>query len=453
MLRPIAALALALGAAMCGSAQQKTSYDIFSYSAPQGFELKGDSKRVFLEKVDGKAYCQLYLWPAMAGQSDVEKDFARDWEAFATKAYQIAAPQSKDRKSAAGWDVVLGGARGAYNGINFVMSVATYTQKDITFAVVAVLNDPKFLPATQEFMGSVLPDASKFQRPAAPGGTTTPPVTAGSPPVQAGPGWRIAKPRTNFDDGWMAEPLPDHVRVTKGSTEVRLHYVDKALDDAKSNMVDVPEYYWSKYVAPTLQVSGPRKWSGVQYPIVYFMEGTATDKRTGKRCYVALKVVFEGGARPMVVVAPDQHTYQQMYPHPNDVNRMLSYNKFAITSADVTGSWATSGGAAMNYVNVYSGEYAGMRAISTSDEFTFHANGAYQSTHNSANTSLSGTTRFAGLKYDGRFTASDWELVATNRVEGKTKRFLAQFIAVKGGFLLHLTDSDYTPLTYTMFRK
>ncbi|MBL7747249.1 MAG: hypothetical protein JNM19_07490, partial [Chitinophagaceae bacterium] len=91
-------------------------------------------------------------------------------------------------------------------------------------------------------------------------------------------------------------------------------------------------------------------------------------------------------------------------------------------------------------------------AISTTDEFTFNNNSAYQSVHNSANTN-SGGTQFAALKYNGKFSVNNWELMATNRVGGKTKKFWCQLEAVKGGFILILTDSDYEPLKYVLYKS
>ena len=93
-----------------------------------------------------------------------------------------------------------------------------------------------------------------------------------------------------------------------------------------------------------------------------------------------------------------------------------------------------------------------MAANSTTDEFTFNADGTYRSTHRYANTA-NGATRFNGLDYQGRFSLpTPWELHATNRVDGKTKKFWARLEAVRGGYLLVLTDSDYEPLQYILYR-
>lgn len=90
-------------------------------------------------------------------------------------------------------------------------------------------------------------------------------------------------------------------------------------------------------------------------------------------------------------------------------------------------------GGGVEYYNAYSGAYTGIAA---------------DSTHRYANTA-NGATRFNGLDYQGRFSLpTPWELHATNRVDGKTNKFWARLEAVRNGYVLVLTDSDYEPLPY-----
>lgn len=262
----------------------------------------------------------------------------------------------------------------------------------------------------------------------------------------------MTKAITNFDDGWQATPHGDFVQVARPGLTVRLYHPNDAMEEARPRQVDPPEWYWSRVVDPGFQTSAPQKWVGVQYPPIYFMEGVGTDRQSGRAVYVAMKVVYEGGARVILALANDRATLQQYFPHPNDLNRMLGYNKFAVTAGDILGTWSKGGGGGVEYYNVYTGTYAGMAAISSTDEFVFRPDGTYQSTHRSASTTT-GSTQFAGLDYRGQYTVTDWSVTATNRVSGKPKLFHAQLEAVKGGYLLWLTDSDYAPLRYGLFRR
>lgn len=425
-------------------AQSKKNFDIFSYNAPYGFTLKEDAGKIFFEKIEGSSYCQLYLWPAIATRGSADKNFEKDWNDFATRPYNVAAPETKEIKSFAGWELVIGAARGTYNNIQFVISIATYTKSEITYTIVTVLNDKKYSEATQSFIASVIPNEKKFVR--------NNKTTQQNNTIITNTGTiSISKPITNFDDGWVAKALTSYVQLTKAGTEIRLHYIDKALDDAKSNMIDAPEYYWSKYVEPYFNVPSPQKWSGVEYPIIYFMQGKATDRQTGSSCFVAIKIIYSGGARPIVVIAPNQNSYQQQFPHPNDLNKMLDRNKFAVTAKDINGTWKGSGGGAVDYYNVYSGNYASSHSLSTSDEFTFNSNGTYNSVYRSANINGS-NAQFGGQDFKGNYSVTDWQVTMTNRMYSKTTKFYAQLIAVKGGHLLYLEDPDRS-INYTLYKS
>lgn len=424
-------------------AQSLLQFDIFSCKAPPGYAIKDNKEKLFFEKIEGSTYCQLYLWKAVNGESDPEKDFAKDWNNFAVTPYQVNAPETKEVNNADGWTVINGAARGTYKNIQFVISVSTYSKGDVTYSVVSVLNDKKYLSDVDLFIATVDPDLKKFKS-----GNTVIKSTASQP----GQLMSMAKPSTKFDDGWTATALTNYVQLHKSNTEIRLHYVDAALDDAKSNMIDAPEYYWKQYVEPYFNVRQPEKWSGVQYPVIYFMQGNATSKQTGASCFVAIKIVYNGGARPIVVVCPDQASYQGQFAHPNELDRMLSYNKFAVTAKDIIGTWNGGGGGGLDYYNAYTGNYMSSHTLSTTDEFTFNSNGTYSSMYRSANIN-GGNAKFGGQDFKGKFSCTDWQLSATNRFRGVTTNFNAQLIAVKGGYLLYLQDKANSSMQYTLYRS
>ncbi|MFN8253356.1 MAG: hypothetical protein U0V75_15920 [Ferruginibacter sp.] len=438
---------LATGTAVNAPAQQTGRYNIFTYTVPKGFLLKDNKDKLFFEKKEGKEYCQLFLYPANAGTAGIEKDFEQHWNFFARNPAQgVNDPATKEKDSQEGWDFIMASAKGSYNKKPFVVTVTTVSGKNLSYYFAAVFSSEKYITSVQEFASGIEPHEELFDqnnKPASDGGSITATVTGKN---------SITKFNTNFDDGWHASALAAYVQVTKQSTEVRLHYIDAALDDARPNTVDAPEYYWSKYVAPFFTVSNPQKWAGVQYPVIYFMEGNAINRQTGKACYVAIKIVYSGGARPIVIIAPDQRSYQQEFPHPNDADRMLNYNKFAITTADITGTWNGSGGGGVEYYNAYSGTYAGMSAVSATDAFTFSSNGTYSSTYRSASMN-NGGTQFGGQDFKGNFSVTDWTITATNRLHGKTTVYNAQLVAVKNGYLLYMADSENAAMNYMLYKS
>lgn len=432
-----------------GRAQKAAQFDIFSYQVPAKFVLKEKTDKLYLESRSGKDYCQLFLYPAKTGTADIEKDFAANWDFFARNPAQgINDPDTLEKQTSEGWDLCYGTAKGVYAKKAFWLSLSTISHGNMTYYTAAVFTHEKFLPAIESFTGSIVPDTNRFVN------NTVNPVEQPqiTQPAISSNHSGISKSSTRFDDGWLATVGKDYVQVTRTGTEVRLHYIDGSLDDARPNTTDATEYYWSKYVTPYFNVARPEKWAGVQYPVIYFMEGEATNRQTGQPCYVAIKIVYSGGARPVVIIAPDKQSFQQQFPHPNEADRMLNYNKFAITAADITGTWKGSGGGGVEYYNAYSGTYAGMSAVSSTDEFHFLANGTYSSQYRGAAMN-NGGTQFSGQDFKGKFTVTDWTLTATNRLGGKTTVYNAQLIAVKSGYLLYLSDPDNTSMNYTLYRE
>jgi len=429
--------------------QELKSFDIFSYSSPSGFVMKDNKDKLFYQKSDGKNYCQILLFPSVYSLSDVDKDFAKNWDFFARNPEEsIVDPEVREKDSINGWQMVFGAARGTFDKNMFAITLSTFTKDSISYYIAAVFTDKAFIPVVQEFTASVVPDEKKFVRSL--NKETDKVFSTVSTPQTSGNGG-ITKSTTTFDDGWTAYALSDYVKLAKAETELRLHYIDKALDDARPNTIDAPEYYWSKYVEPYFTVSDPQKWSGVQYPVIYHMQGNAVEKATGKSCYVAIKIVYGGGARPIVVIAPNQTIYQQQFPHPNDIDPMLNANRFAISAQDIIGTWKGSGGGGVEYYNAYSGTYAGMSAVSSTDEFIFNTDGTYKSTYRTASMN-SGSAKFGGQDFKGTFSVTDWSITATNRYEGKTTPFNAQLIAVKGGYLLYMSDPGNSSMNYTLFK-
>jgi hypothetical protein len=261
----------------------------------------------------------------------------------------------------------------------------------------------------------------------------------------------FAKQTTKFDDGWVATALNDYVQLQRNGAEIRLFYVNKQWDDSRLNTVEPNDYFWNKTVAPYFNVSNVQKWSGVEYPVIYFQQADVVDKQTGTRYFLAMKIVFQGGANVITAIYPNRGAYERDFKHPNNLDPMLNANRFAVTAQDLVGTWASgANGGGFDFYGV-AGTYIGSSSLSQDNEFVFNSNGSYQHTYKSANLNT-GSSQFARIDYKGRFSASDWEVVATNHYNGTTAKFAAQIVAVRNGYLLVMTDKRNN-LNYTLFKK
>lgn len=263
----------------------------------------------------------------------------------------------------------------------------------------------------------------------------------------------ISVATTNFDDGWVAKPFDDYVKITKGAITVLLHYAIE-LDDNLRTSGNTEGILFDRLMQPRYVVSNLRKYdnSGPCYFCIHFYEADVVEKSTGRKYYAGFRVLIESGiARCIEILAPSALEFQKEFPNQEKVAGMLGYNKFAVTLTDLAGTWEKTSGAAANVYNAVTGAYAGMTAASSSSSFTFNTDSTYSSRHKGAY-GMVGSMTFFDQKYEGKLTVTHWDITMTNRWEGKTEEYWAHFEAVRGGMVLHLTQKTATGMHYALVK-
>jgi hypothetical protein len=263
----------------------------------------------------------------------------------------------------------------------------------------------------------------------------------------------ISLSTTNFDDGWVAQPSTDYVRVTKATTTVLLHYAIKITDEMREQN-DLQGYLFDMYMQPRYVVSNIRKYDngGPCYFCIYFYEADVVEKSTGKKFYAGFRVLIESGiARCIEILSPSKQDFQKEFPNQEKIAAMTGYNKFAVCQADLVGEWDESSGAYVNMYSTVTGAYAGMNSSSSANKFIFKPDGTYFSNHKGA-FGMVGAMQFYDQKYNGNYTVTNWDMTATKRFEGKTDVWWAQFEAVRGGRVLHLQDKVASGMQYHLVK-
>ncbi len=256
----------------------------------------------------------------------------------------------------------------------------------------------------------------------------------------------------NFDDGWTSTIAPDYVKVTKGTIQVLLYYSYELNDEIRASNLEMRDYFWNLLVVPNYNVkSAVPLIESLSYFKVHFTEGEAIDK-TGKPVYLAMTVLVNSGiATPVLAITPDKNSYAQQFPEPKNLGSMTGYNRFAVGTNDVAGSWTASSGSSVSLYNSYTGNYAGMNYASSSDQFTFNADGTYSSKHSGAS-SMYGTTTVFTQEYKGKLTITNWDMSMTNRWKDATENFHISFEVVRGGRILHLQSKTASGIQYHLVK-
>jgi hypothetical protein len=154
--------------------------------------------------------------------------------------------------------------------------------------------------------------------------------------------------------------------------------------------------------------------------------------------------IAPNAAQLTVASFPDEASVRQAFPRANDkyasdLAQMSRYNKFAVAASDLSGSWQSGGSQMTQWYDAITGAYSGTTFASSSATFHFNSDGGYRSIHNGATGAVGAMNTFQ-QEYKGTTTVSNWNMVLSNRREGKAMNFDAHFQAVRGGRLLYLNN-------------
>ncbi|HEY3405709.1 MAG TPA: hypothetical protein VGK59_20135 [Ohtaekwangia sp.] len=441
--------------------QTRESFDIATYQVPQGWKKETTDYAVSFTKVNNtsRSWCRMTIYKSIASQGDPITDFTNEWNALISKNYPDAITPQPETETEDGWTSKSGVSKFKFNNEESYALLSTITGYNIEISMVVLMNSQEFMGGVEIFLKSI-----DLKKPAVQSGTvvTAPPSTNNTTNTVPASGvvvtnavgkQGISISTTNFDDGWVAQPFADYCRVTKGNITVLLHYSFRITDELRDSYT-MEALIFDRYILPRYTISNLKQFQNEPYTYnkVYFYEADAVEKATGKRCHIGFRMIAASGIEYCIeIISPSANEFYKVFPKQENVEAMLNYNKFAVTAADLVGKWEESTSSGIDMYNVNTGAYAGMNTSSSASTFVFNANNTYNSNHKGA-FGMVGNMKFYDQKYNGKMTVTTWDLTLTNRFEGKTDVFWAQFEAVRGGKILHLRDKSASGITYSLVK-
>jgi hypothetical protein len=427
---------------------QSETFNRFSYTAPAGWKKNQDNKRVQYEQIDGSKFCQIYLWCMTDSKGSNKIDFDSDWQSLVANQLTVKGTPQIEKHTEDGWEITMGFAEATFQNTPFVAMLVTCTKGKESFSITSNFNDEAYLTQVNDFIAKidVINNAGTI--------TNNNPQPANNQVItnsySSVSNNGITLSTTNFDDGWLASLMPNYVRVVKTGVEVRLYYPDEKVDKNRHLSGRKFEYhYWDTWLKPDFQ-SGQVYERPFEIGRDAILEAPVKYLQTNQQGYAALMLYFENGVcTPIVGFAPTKELLNQVLPNHDSFEKMLKYNEFAVSAADVVGKWGSSGGASTNYYNVNTGQYVGTNTAATSDSFQFSSNGTYTSSH-SFYTSGGGAGK---QDYNGKFTVNVWTMNLTNRHSNDPGEFWCKFEAVKGGRILHLLNKKFEGQRYRLAKQ
>lgn len=411
--------------------QVTESFDLARYSLNAGWKKETRNDVVTYTRTNNKTggYCVIALYKNIASLGSAEKDFDSEWQTLVSNRFNIKSElRVTSGKRPDGWFSRAGAAAINDGNGDAIALLSVFTSRGRMISLLTLMNKEEYMTEADKFLTSL-----KLQQPAG-GSTVTTPTTA-KPEQQSVSGSGIHISTSNFDDGWISTIQQDWVLVQKGKTKVYLYYYFPLGADMRPPNGNIRDNLWNKVVRQRYNLLSENE--NRKTMINEWKEGEAVDKQTGEKVYLAMS--WNGGF--YLSATPDRNTSYQMFPNPEDLNNMIRYNKFAVSTKDMTGTWQSGGSTTVQWYNEVTGFYTGATLASSSAVFSFAANGSYSSVHNGATGAVVGGMNTFQQEYRGKYTVSNWKLTATNRYQGKTDEFDAHFQAVRGGRLLYLNNN------------
>lgn len=452
----IVLLLVGLGSILSHAVYSQTqTFDIATFTPPQDWKRESvdfaASYIITNNKTGG--WCRVAIYKSIGSSGDPLIDFKSEWNNLAAKDHEGIITPTPETTLEDGWTANSGVGKFIWQQKDAFILLNTISGYGKVLSITVTMNSDEFMKDVEKFLNSlelVKPEGQVVTS-NVPTGKQEPeqPILISGAPGNQG----ISLSTTNFDDGWVAQPFADYVRVTKGNITVLLHYPIEITDELR-NTGDVEGNLFDRLMQPRYVVSNIRKYDngGPCYFCVYFYEADVVEKSSGKKYYAGFRVFTESGvSRCVEILSPSAQDFQQEFPTQEKVEALRGYNKFAVSQKDLLGTWEESGGSYVNMYSTVTGAYAGMNSSSSADKFIFKNDGTYFSNHKGA-FGMVGSMTFFDQKYNGSYTVTNWDITATKRFEGKTDVFWAEFEAVRGGRVLHLTDKTASGIRYHLVK-
>ncbi|MBP9924660.1 MAG: hypothetical protein KBF45_01630 [Cyclobacteriaceae bacterium] len=434
---------------------QKNTFDIVTYTAPVGWtpEIKDFAASYTKTNNKAKSWCRITIYKSIKSSGDPTVDYTSEWNTLMVKNnWGQSTPPTPEIETEDGWTSNSGVSPFTFENKEAYSLLSTISGYGVEVSIVVLMNTKEFMKDVEKMLfsmdlqkpevQSVAPVVEKVAEQPAQSTVTSAPGNQG-----------ISMSTTNFDDGWVAQPFADYVRVAKGSTVVLLHYGIGITDEMRASG-NIEGVLFDRVIQPRYVVSNLKKYDngGPCYFCIDFFEADVIEKATGKKYYLGFRTITNSGVSKCIeIISPSAGAFQQEFSDQKKIEAMLNYNKFAVASSDLVGNWDESTGSYLDMYNTVTGSYAGMNTTSASNSFMFNSDGTYNSRYVGA-FGMIGDMKVYDQKYKGDYAVTPWEITLTKQFEGKPKIYMAQFEAVRGGRVLHLTDKQSSGMQYHLVK-
>lgn len=433
---------------------QTETFDLVSYKPLKGWKKEQLANGLQLSTGNEKTgtYAVILIFKAVESAADAKQNFDNLWDSLVKTTVTVsAAPQMQPPATENGWEILTGLAPYTDGENKGVVMQVTATGYDKTANMVLLTNTDTYQTAIDGFMKSLNLKKPASTKTKSTTNTTTKAVTTSKP----GDAKDFSFTTTNFDDGWTSVAKEDWVEVTKAAIKVLIHYPNKNADAYNSVVMDGLKNAWDILVAPRYSAASNFEFKPITgWQAVEFAEADMVENGTGKSVHVVLfKMNYSNGSgRYLEFITPDIGAFEQVFgPYHQttsgweNMEKMATYNKFAVAASDLQGKWTSDFSGAIQYVSATTGLDAGMDTHASVENFNIGTGNNYNWDIGVASGQV-GNIKFQSKKSSGRLTMTgNWKINFSD-IEGRSRSYDAYFSCIKGLRILWLDNKAFAKI-------
>lgn len=134
---------------------QKQTFDIATYTTPNGWTEKQEEDKISYSRIDAGSWAQIAIYKSTASTGNIDADFDKDWNELAAVNKSISAPQKTKTATHGRWTVMSGSGTWQYNGANVSSILTVYSNKQVCISVLCNATAATFLKDYQTLIASL----------------------------------------------------------------------------------------------------------------------------------------------------------------------------------------------------------------------------------------------------------------------------------------------------------
>ncbi len=430
---------------------QEETFDQVTYTAPKAWkkEVSASAIQFAVEDETKGTFCMITILKAVPATNNSKDNFDMAWNSVVKGMVNVNdAPQMQEPATENGWTAQSGYATFEKDEVKGGVVLVTSTGIETMINMVILTNTQAYEKEITDFLTSI--SLKKPDNLMQPKNVMIKPPS--SEPATAFNGYAITT--TNFDDGWNSTPKEDWVEVSKGDIKVLIHYPNKPVDGYSSDLMTGLKNAWDVLLAPRYSNARNMDFKPLfNFESIEYAKADMVENASGNTVHVVFfkKLFNRGTGRYIEFISPSKEAFEKEFGAYNSsalaevwnkMANMVTYNKFAVSTADLNGAWTSDFSGMTQYVNAFTGADAGASTHASNQSFVFGANSTYNWDLDVAS-GFVGNIKFQIVKSSGTFSMlNNWQLNFSD-IEGKPKTVNLSFTCIKGARVLWIGDTSF----------